>query len=110
MTWCPEKLACALIEDTDQPVQLRRLIRVFNGRSVGSQGSNVSSGVNLRLYQTVGMHAHSDFNHLCTHMPTGTLCWEPGLIMTTRSQTVSDATAVYCLQNNLLKRLVTDFV
>ena len=43
------KLACAHIKDSDQPAQWRRLIRVFNGRSIGSQGSNISSGGKLRL-------------------------------------------------------------
>ena len=32
------------IKDSDQPGHLRRLIRVFDGCSVGSQGSNVPSG------------------------------------------------------------------
>ena len=84
-------------------------IRVFNGRSMGSQMPNVSSGVKLRLLSDCA-DAQTRLNHLCTHMSTCTLCCIPGPIMTTRSQTVSDATAVYCLQNNLLKRLVTDFV
>ena len=43
------KLACAPIEDSDQPAQMRRLIRVFDGRSMGSQGFSVSSGGKLRL-------------------------------------------------------------
>ena len=37
------KLAYALIEDSDQPAHQRRLIRVFDGRSMGSRGFNVSS-------------------------------------------------------------------
>ena len=37
-------LACAPIEDSDQTAHLRSLIRVFDGRSMGSQGSNSSSG------------------------------------------------------------------
>ena len=44
------KLANVPIEDSDQPVHLLSLIRVFNGQSIGSQASNVSSsGVKLRL-------------------------------------------------------------
>ena len=43
------KLACAPIKDSDQPALLRSLIRVFDGCSMGSQGSNVSSGRKLRL-------------------------------------------------------------
>ena len=39
-----DKLACAPIEDSDQPAHLRRLIRVYDGHSMCSQGSNVSSG------------------------------------------------------------------
>ena len=40
------KLAFAPIEDSVQPAHPRSLIRVFNGRSMGSQGS---SGVKLRF-------------------------------------------------------------
>ena len=43
------KLACAPIEDSDQPAHLRCLIRVVDGRSMGSQRPNVSSGEKLRL-------------------------------------------------------------
>ena len=57
------KLAYALIEDSDHPVHLHSLIRVFNGHSIGSQASNVSnSGVKLkpRLYAqyTPGANIH----------------------------------------------------
>ena len=43
------KLACAPIKDSDQPAHLYSLIIVFDGHSMGSQRSNVSSGRNLRL-------------------------------------------------------------
>ena len=44
------KLAYMPIEDSDQHAHLHILIRVYNGHSIGSQGSNVSSsGVKLRL-------------------------------------------------------------
>ena len=43
-------LACVPIEDSDQPAHPRSLIRVFDGRSMGSKGSNVSSGGKLRLW------------------------------------------------------------
>ena len=45
MSQCPEnyKLACPPIEDSDQPAQMRRLIRVSYGHSMGSQASKVSS-------------------------------------------------------------------
>ena len=38
------KLACALIEDSDQPAHPRSLIRIYNGHSVVSQEPNDSSG------------------------------------------------------------------
>ena len=38
------KLAYAPIEDSDQPAHERRLIRGFDWRSMGSQGSDVSAG------------------------------------------------------------------
>ena len=43
------KLACAPNKDSDQTVQMHRLIKVFVGCSMGSQGSNISSGGKLRL-------------------------------------------------------------
>ena len=33
------KLACAHIEDSDQTAHVRSLIRVFDGRFIGSEGS-----------------------------------------------------------------------
>ena len=42
-------MACVPIEDSDQPVHPCSLIKVFDGRSMGSQGSKVSSGGKLRL-------------------------------------------------------------
>ena len=41
-------LACAPIEDSDQPAHPRSLIRVFDRSSMGSLGSIVSSGGKLR--------------------------------------------------------------
>ena len=43
------KLTYAPTEDSDQPVHPRSLIRAFNGRSMGSRGSNVSSDGKVRL-------------------------------------------------------------
>ena len=43
------KLACVPIEDSDQPLHPCSLIRVFDERSMDSQGSGVSSGEKLRL-------------------------------------------------------------
>ena len=37
-------LAYAPIKDSDQTAWTRRLIRIFDGRSMGSKGSSVSSG------------------------------------------------------------------
>ena len=68
------KLACALIEDSDQPVHQHSLIRVFGGRSVGSQGSNNSSGGKLRLRLDCA-DAQTDLILRCMHMPTCTLGW-----------------------------------
>ena len=43
------KLACAPIEDSDEPDHPRHLIKVFDERSMGSQESSVSSGGQLGL-------------------------------------------------------------
>ena len=42
-------LACEPIENSSQTAHLRSLIRVFDGHSMGSQGSNISSCRKLRL-------------------------------------------------------------
>ena len=42
-------LVCAFIEDADQPAHPRMLIRVFNERSMQSQGSNSSSGNKTKI-------------------------------------------------------------
>ena len=46
--WQKKQVSCTPIEDSDPPVHSRSLIRVFDGRFLGSQGSNVSSGGKLR--------------------------------------------------------------
>ena len=56
-----KKLACAPIKDSDQPVHPHSLIRVFDGRSVSSQGSNVGSVGILRL-QSDCVDAQTDLN------------------------------------------------
>ena len=43
------KSAYARLEDSDQAAHLRSLIKVFDGRSMGGQGSTVSSDGKLRL-------------------------------------------------------------
>ena len=70
------KLACAPIEDSDQSAHSRSLIRVFNERSIGSQGFSVSSGGKVRLCPD-SVDTQSDLNFRCMHMPTCTLCWIP---------------------------------
>ena len=65
------KLASVPIEDSDQPAHLRCLISVVDGRSMASQGSNVSSSGKLRLWSGCG-DAQTDLNFPCTHMSTCT--------------------------------------
>ena len=43
------RLECAPIQDSDQIASPRNLIRLFDGRSMDSQWSNVSSGGKLSL-------------------------------------------------------------
>ena len=45
--------ACASIEDSNQLSHNHSLIQVFDGRSMGSQGSNISSGGNSDTDQAV---------------------------------------------------------
>ena len=47
----------------------RRLIRNFNGYSMGSRGSNISSYRTQRIWSDCGT-AHTDLNICCTQMPT----------------------------------------
>ena len=48
------KLACALIEDSDESEHPCSSIRAFDGHSMGSQGSYFSSGRKLRLIRLNG--------------------------------------------------------
>ena len=41
------KLACAPIKDSDQPVYVHSLIRVFDGHSFGSQGPTIFGTENV---------------------------------------------------------------
>ena len=59
------KLACAPIKDSALPAHLCCLFRVFDRRSLGSQGPNLSSHGKLRLIR------------LCIQISTCTLCWTP---------------------------------
>ena len=42
------KLACAPIENSVQPAHRYSMVRVFDGQSLGSQGSSVSLGGKLK--------------------------------------------------------------
>ena len=68
------KLACVSIEDPDQPAHPGSLIRVFDGRSVGTQGSSVSLCIKLRLWSDCAI-GQTDLNLHCMHMWTCFLCW-----------------------------------
>ena len=48
-------LVCAHIEDSDQAANVRSLIRVFVGRDMRSQYSNVTSGVKVRRQSDLQM-------------------------------------------------------
>ena len=79
MSWYP-KLVCAPIEDADQHAHPHILIRVIDGHSIGSQGSNISSGRKLRFCSDCA-DAQTNLNLRCTHMTTCTLCWIPTKIL-----------------------------
>ena len=70
------KFALAPIEDSDQPAHPRSLIWVLDRRSMGSQGSNVSSGIKLRICSDCA-HAQTNLNLRFMHMPTCILHWVP---------------------------------
>ena len=57
--------AGAYIEDSDQPAHPRSLIRVFDRRSMSSQGSNVSSGGKPRFWSDCA-YFQTYFNLRCT--------------------------------------------
>ena len=70
------KLAISPIKDSDHPAHPRSLIRVLDGRSLGCQGSYVSSGGTLRLWPDC-VDAQTDLNLHCAHIETCTLCRVP---------------------------------
>ena len=74
------KLGCAPNEYSDQPAHPRSLVRVFDGRTIASKGSNVSSDGKLRLWSDI-VDIQTDLNFHCSHMPTCTLGWILGHIM-----------------------------
>ena len=61
------------------PTHAHSLIRVFDRPSMGSQGSNVSSGGKVRLWSDCA-DAWADLNHPCTYMPICNLGWTPALL------------------------------
>ena len=70
----------APIENSDQPVHLRCLIRAFNGCFMGSKESNDSSGRKLRLWSTC-VDVQTDLNIRYKHMSTCTLLVIPAQII-----------------------------
>ena len=75
------KLVWAPIVDSDQPAHPRSLIRVFDGRSIGRQVSNISSGGKARL-RLGCLVAQTDFNlRRCMHMSTCNFYWLPAPII-----------------------------
>ena len=82
------KFACAPIEDSDQPAPLRRLIRVYDERSKGSYGSNVSPGGKLRHCSDCA-DVQTDLYLRCAQMPTCTLGWIPASLVLLRPGTSS---------------------
>ena len=65
------KFEYAPFQDLDQSAHLRRQIWVFDGHSMDSQGSSVSSGGNLRLWSDC-VEAQTNLNGRCLHMLTCT--------------------------------------
>ena len=69
-------LPCAPIKDSDQPAQPCSLIRVLNGHTIGSQGSNISSVGKLRLIKLYGstdwfessLYAHANWYQLICYI------------------------------------------
>ena len=70
------KLAYALIINSDQPARVRCQTWVFDERSMGSQGSNISPAGKLRLWSEC-VDARTESNLRYTHVPACTLCWTP---------------------------------
>ena len=67
MSRYPSKGISWHMRPSKNPLSLR--IRVFIGRSMGSQGSNFSSGEKLRLWSDCA-DAQADLNLRSTHIPT----------------------------------------
>ena len=75
MSPCPTNMQIGIsvpIEDSDQPAHPHILIRVFDGCSVESQRSNISSGKKKKTDQTVdektdfesSLYAHTSLYHM----------------------------------------------
>ena len=63
------KFACVPIEDSDQHAHLRKLIRVFDGRAMGSQWTNDSSD-RKPMHLSDWADKQTNFNLCCRHMST----------------------------------------
>ena len=77
------KLACAPIEDSDQPARPRSLIRFFDERSMGSQGSSLSSGEKLRIWSY-----YADTHNAISHQGLGSQ-WISGRVLDCLEQGVA---------------------
>ena len=71
-------LTCAPVEDSDQSAHVRSLIRVFDGPTLVSQGSNKSSCVKLRLWSDC-LDVQTGLNIRCSHMSICISCCIPAL-------------------------------
>ena len=63
------KFACVPIEDSDQHAHLRKLIRVFDGRAMGSQWTKDSSD-RKPMHLSDWADKQTNFNLCCRHMST----------------------------------------
>ena len=63
-------------------------------QSMGSQGSNVSSGGKLRLLSDC-VAAKTDFNLRCMHMSSRTLCWIPAEMVMKNSMVLQQSINIH---------------
>ena len=99
------RFACVPIEDSDQPAHPRSLIKVFDGRSMESQGSYVSSGATLRLWSDCAGE-QTEMKFRCTFMQTSTLCWLTALIILLRHKPqIFVKSQNVCLQNAIVMEI-----
>ena len=105
---------CAPSEDSDQPAHSRSLIRIFTGRILESQGSNVSSCGQRRLWSDCA-NAQADLSRRWAHLSEGTFfnvrlanvrrdAWTHKTLITTAAGLFSIYfhdfyTYIFCLEN-----------